>query len=280
MDYAMIFGKWGCPEMGVGGAAWATVLSNLFPLSMMLWWFFGHENAERYKSRDDWRFRWSVAKQLLRFGLPSGFQMCMDAFLWTLFLLVIGRMGTVELAATTIAFRLNQLAFVPIFGVSRAISTLAGQSHGERNYKNALAYMGHGLVLCQIWMTFIAFTFAVFSRQYFMLFQSDSDLGGVHYSEVLAVGSKLMKLMATYTIADSINIALMSGLSAVGDTKWVFKVMAVATGLTVIAIILVDVFHWGLMTIWSFATIFIVSLPPMWYYRLRGGKWKEIRVAA
>jgi hypothetical protein len=43
---------------------------------------------------------------------------------------------------------------------------------------------------------------------------------------------------------------------------------------------LVDVFHWGLMTIWSFATIFIVSLPPMWYYRLRGGKWKEIRVAA
>ena len=280
MDYAMIFGKWGCPEMGVGGAAWATVLSNLFPLSMMLWWFFDHKNAERYKSRSDWRFRWSVAKQLLRFGLPSGFQMCMDAFLWTLFLLVIGRMGTVELAATTIAFRLNQLAFVPIFGVSRAISTLAGQSHGERNYKNALAYMGHGLVLCQIWMTFIAFTFAVFSRQYFMLFQSDSDLGGVHYSEVLAVGSKLMKLMATYTIADSINIALMSGLGAVGDTKWVFKVMAVATGLTVIAILLVDIFHWGLMTIWSFATIFIVSLPPMWYYRLRGGKWKEIRVAA
>ena len=172
MDYAMIFGKWGCPEMGVGGAAWATVLSNLFPLSMMLWWFFDHKNAERYKSRSDWRFRWSVAKQLLRFGLPSGFQMCMDAFLWTLFLLVIGRMGTVELAATTIAFRLNQLAFVPIFGVSRAISTLAGQSHGERNYKNALAYMGHGLVLCQIWMTFIAFTFAVFSRQYFMLFRA------------------------------------------------------------------------------------------------------------
>ena len=97
---------------------------------------------------------------------------------------------------------------------------------------------------------------------------------------MLAVGAKLMKLMATYTIADSINIALMSGLSAVGDTKWVFKVMSIATGLTVIAIILVDVFHWGLMTIWTFATIFIVSLPPLWYHRLRGGKWKEIRVTA
>ena len=75
--------------------------------------------------------------RLWRFGIANGIQMCIDAGLWSVFLLLVGRIGAVELSATAIAFRLNNLTIMPVIGLARGMSTLVGQRHGARDHSGA-----------------------------------------------------------------------------------------------------------------------------------------------
>ena len=68
--------------------------------------------------------------RLLRFGFPNGVQMLVDLASWTLFVQMIGKLGTQPLAATSLAFNLNTLVFIPLLGVGTAVMTLTGQRIG------------------------------------------------------------------------------------------------------------------------------------------------------
>lgn len=275
LDYCLIFGKFGFPKLGVAGAALATVAAAFVSLLLMGFMFLRHQHRQRYQSHC-WRPHLPPIRQLLRFGLPSGMQMATDASLWSIFQLVIGRIGTVELAATAIVFRLNMLAFMPVLGISRAMATLVGQCHGRRDSRGVLEYLCHGTVVCQLWMMAIALTYALFPEQYLALFKSDG--GNIAFAEVAKTGVQLLRFVAIYCLADAINIALCSGLQAVGDTKWTSKVLIVASLILILILFYADFRNWGVMGIWAIVTVYIVVLPPVWYFRIRQGKWQKIRI--
>lgn len=278
LDYALIFGKWGLPEMGVTGAALATVLSGLLPIAIMLAYFLRRDARERYHTHH-WRLHWGIMARLLRFGVASGIQMWIDAALWTLFLVIIGRLGTVELAATSITYRLNSLAFMPIIGLARGMGTLAGQRHGAREFQEVVAYICHCLVMSEIWMISIAATYALLPEWYFRMFSADGSRGTVDFAEVLATGKTLLRFVAVYCLGDACNIALSIGLHSVGDTRWTSIMMSIVTLILVAVLLYAGYAHWGLYPIWTAATVFILALPPIWIFRLRQGNWKAIRVA-
>ena len=68
--------------------------------------------------------------RMMRFGVPSGVQFMLDVVGWSLFLAFIGRINTLSLTATAIAFQINTLAFMPMIGFSTAVSTLVGRYLG------------------------------------------------------------------------------------------------------------------------------------------------------
>lgn len=278
LDYALIFGAWGFPELGVTGAALATVLSVLLPLAIMFYYFLRRESRERYQTQR-WHVHWVIMSRLLKFGVASGVQMWIDAALWTLFLVVIGRLGTVELAATSIAFRLNSLAFMPIIGLARGMGTLVGQNHGARKFKEVLAYIFHCLVMSQIWMVAMAATYAFLPEWYFRMFSNDGQRGTVDFAEVLQVGKILLRFVAVYCLGDACNIVLSIGLHSVGDTRWTSFMMTGVTMVLVLVLFYAAHAHWGLYPIWTAATVFILVLPVIWVYRLWQGRWRDIRVA-
>lgn len=278
LDYCMIFGEYGFPEWGVAGAAWATVISTGMSVAVMMFMFLMRKNRQRYHTHR-WHLHMGIVGRLLRFGLASGIQMWIDAMVWTIFLLVIGRIGTVELAATSIAFRLNGLAFMPVVGLSRGMGTLVGQCHGARDFKGAIRYMCHGTMMSQVWMLFVALTFVLFPDTYFGMFSNDGQRGTVSFEEVVSTGRVLLYFVGAYCLGDAINIALSSALHSVGDTKWTSIVMSAITFVLAAVLIFAGYRRWGLYEIWTCATVFILILPPLWIYRIHSGHWKSIRVA-
>jgi MATE family multidrug resistance protein len=113
LDYAMIFGHWGFPEMGMAGAAWATLIGAsagfLIYLAMVL-----RPSCNRlFRTLSGWRPDRVLFRRLLGYGFPSGVQFLLDMSGFTAFVLLVGRLGTVNLAATNIAFNINTLAFLP-----------------------------------------------------------------------------------------------------------------------------------------------------------------------
>ena len=129
MSWLLIFGRWGWPELGAAGAAIGTVIGQAvvsFGLGVIL-------VLPRYgRSLGTWNLRleWGLQRRLLRYGLPAGVRMWIEITVWTLFTSFIGRLGTEPQAATGLAFRVNALAFFPLFGIGMAISTLVGQGQG------------------------------------------------------------------------------------------------------------------------------------------------------
>jgi len=278
LDYAMIFGKFGFPEMGVAGAAWATTLSGLLPVIIMCCFYFSRHNRLKYHTLA-WYPNKLQMMNLIRFGSANGFVGYVDTLFWAVFLLVTGRIGTVAMAATTIAFRLNNLSFMPVIGLSRAMGTLTGNCNGARDYENVRAYMFHGIVLSEIWMILVAVTFLVFPNFYLQFFSRGTEADTGSYTAIAETATVLLRFVAIYSVGDAINVSMMSGLCSVGDTKWTSIIMTVFSSTLTILMFVASHYHWTLYTMWTFGTCYVMALPALWLWRLKSGAWMKFRVA-
>ncbi len=138
LDYAWVFGNWGFPEWGIAGAAWATVISLWAKTAIYLVLVLRHKNREQYGTWSGMRFDRELFGRLLRYGFPSGAQLLLDVGAFTGFLVMVGRLGEKELAATGLAFNVNTLAFIPMLGFGMAVTTLVGQRLGENRPELAM----------------------------------------------------------------------------------------------------------------------------------------------
>ncbi len=124
LDWLWIFGIAGFPEMGIGGAAAATAVSQWFKVIVYWWLLRRHEVRSTFGFDQRPWFDMDLLRRLLRFGTPNGFQMQLEGLAFTIFVIGIGQLGTLATAATTLAISINIVAFVPMVGVGIAVSTL------------------------------------------------------------------------------------------------------------------------------------------------------------
>ena len=147
MDYTLIFGHWGFPELGIRGAAIATIISSSVQILVYLALIARREYYLRYRTLAGWRFEQALFVRLVRFGLPNGVQFFFDMIGFSIFILLMGRLGTTPLAAANIALNVSILAFLPMIGIGIAVSReeqarscgeerLLGGAHGLHLYGN------------------------------------------------------------------------------------------------------------------------------------------------
>lgn len=129
-DWVLIFGVGPFPRMGINGAALATGLAYVVGATLILFKLFRPQNDFYIYGRDMLRVRFALIKTILRVALPNvGEQILLQGAYWT-FLWIVTSLGTVALAAHFMAIRIEMLSFMPVFGLSTAVSTLVGQSLG------------------------------------------------------------------------------------------------------------------------------------------------------
>lgn len=278
LDYALIFGRWGFPELGIKGAAIATVVAGVFSLLVFFVLLFASGNDNIYHTRRGWRLEKDLLGRLLRFGFPSGVQFFLEIGAFTGFVLVVGRLGTASLAATNIAFNINTLAFMPMIGCGIAISILVGQYLGSERSDIARTAVYSGFHLTFVYMASIAAAYVLLPDLFVSPFAHHADPEG--FAEIYGYSVVLLRFVAIYCLFDTMNIIFCSAIKGAGDTRYV---MIMTTILSVIVLIIpvyltVEVLEAGLMVAWVFATAYVISLGVTFYLRFLGGKWKSMRV--
>ncbi len=278
LDYALIFGKFGFPKMGVEGAAIATVVSGLMPLIIYAVMIYSRKNRALYDTAGGFRFDLKLVVRILKFGLPSGIHFFIDVFGFTMFLLLVGKLGTNELAATNIAFNINTIAFMPMIGFGIAISMLVGQNIGRGDIKMAEKTIWSGFQLCFVYITFMALMYFFLPDMFIYPFVRGAD--PVKFKPIYAFTLILLKFVAIYSVFDTMNIIFASAIKGAGDTMFVMF-MGGFLSICVLVIptyIFVVVLGMGLYAAWFIASAYIILMGFAFFLRFLTGKWKSKKV--
>lgn len=279
LDYAWIFGKWGFPEWGIAGAAWATVIGGFIPPLLLFLHYFGLPRLRRtYGTWIHFRPDKALTLRLLRFGLPAAFHFILDISGFSFFVLLLGRLGGPELAASNIAFSINHLSFMPLVGLGIAASTLVGQYQGRNDSRTAEKAGWTAMKLAWCYAAAVGVLFVLAAKPFFLLFAENGDPRRM--ADILPLAPGLMLGVAVWGILDASNIIFSGALKGAGDTRFVmFWSMLTCWGFWItgeLAILL-----WlkaGLAAAWIWLTLYIVLLGAGFLWRFRQGRWKTIQV--
>jgi len=277
-DYLLIFGHCGFPELGIKGAAIATDISALFSFFAYSILIFNSSHNKSFGVLNGWRFNLSLFRLLVKFGVPSGVQFFLDVAGFTAFIMLVGTLGTVPLAASNIAFSINTLAFMPMIGVGIAVSVLVGQNLGAKKPESAQKSAWSGFHLALGYMIAIAALY-MFAPNLFLNPYLDNN-GYENAGEIKSIASILLRFVAVYTIFDTFNMVFGSALKGAGDTRYVMiSNMILSLVLLVIpTYILLVIFGKGIFSAWYVATIYVIALAMNFLIRFMRGKWKLIKI--
>lgn len=131
LNWMFIFGKWGCPEMGFVGAAWATLWARTAILVAMILWLNRAADLRNWVPRR-WLRRAKPAsmRKLLALGIPASLQMLTEVSAFSIAGLVMGHISADAMAAHQITISLTGTAFMIPLGFSMALTVRVGQAHG------------------------------------------------------------------------------------------------------------------------------------------------------
>ncbi len=271
LAWGLILGEWGLPRMGIDGAALATVASQMTAAALYLILFLKSGGFSDTAAR---RFNWAEFRRFLTLAMPMGLRISGELVAWTLFLVVVGRLGTAELAASSIAFRINGMAFFPALGLGQAAGILVGHARGAGNDNDIPAIGWQSLAVCEIWMLAMALLFATASTPLVSIFAGH----GPESARIVETGSLILKFVAFYCVFDAANVMIGCVLASAGDTHWIARSFFICSGIFLVLLWLIDWAIPGLIAEWTLATLLVFSTAIIWSLRFYRGAWRQARV--
>ena len=271
-NYALIFGHWGCPELGIAGSAWGTNLASLVGFLVYAWFFFVPRSSRRHFSTCSKIFDWELFVRMVRYGIPNGVQFFIDLAAFNVFIVVLGQYGVAIQAASSIAFGLNSIAFTPILGIGQTVAILVGQCIGSGDIPHAKCSVRSARNLMFLYMGSMAVLFVVRPELILWIFSKASP-------EVIHNTKLMLYFISAYLLFDGLFIVYSNAIKAAGDT---FFAMVMGTSLAVIMLAVPSALlsHYGcsVWLIWTACVIYVIVAGSIFYWRYRGGKWTKMKV--
>jgi len=211
MNYALIFGKFGFPELGVLGAGIATGTSYVVAFAVYAVLQAGNKLVVHPIYSPKVRYRLDTVKKMFSIGIPAGIDVGMWSFASLIFTALILHFGTVGYSAFQIGLRAESLAYMPAFGFGIAATTLAGQYLGARKEDQAKKAVLAATYLCLIFMTVAGFIFIIFPGSIARVFTGDEGVVTLAALYLFIFGFSEPALGAFFT--------LVGGMRGAGYTK-------------------------------------------------------------
>ena len=281
LNYALIFGNWGSPEMGIAGAAIGTILAALAGLILYMIFFFLRRERVRYAT---WPpvFDRELFTRMLRFGTPSGVQLFLDLLAFNIFVIMLGWVGSTEeeklvtQEASTIALSINSISFTPMIGLGQAVGVLVGQGVGAGKIADACRAVRTSRTLTLLYTGCMALLFFFYPDPLINLFARSGDAGQAETMEVVRL---FMRFIAAFTMFDATVIVFSGAIKGAGDTKFaMYANVGLAFALCVLPCIVAWKMQWSATAYWIILDIYITTCAMVFVLRYIQGKWKKMHV--
>jgi MATE family multidrug resistance protein len=273
-----VFGGLGVPALGIAGAGWATVAATWIAALVGLGLFLRPRFEREFAVLSGWRPDLELFGRLMWFGLPTGLQWAFEGLAFSVFVVLVGRMGEIEQAATGIAITINMVAFLPMMGLGQAVEILVGQRLGQDRPELAEKSTYAGYHVAVGYMTICAALYLLVPELFLMWFRNDRQ----EPEQWAALGVMIpiiLRFVAVYSLFDSVNAIFSFALRGAGDTRFV---TAVSIGLAWPLMVVPTWWAWengySIYWAWGFASLYIMAMALVFVLRFRHGLWKSMRV--
>lgn len=279
LDYVMIFGYGSIPAMGVKGAGYATALANYASVIYGLYLIYKLNKKYNWDFFKQTQIKFQLMKQFLKYGLPSGLQWALEGLAFTVFLIIIGRMtnGEAALASSSIAVTIMMLSVLPSMGVAQAVMTLVGQNLGSGQPDKAEYVTWTGVRLVIVYILCVAASFIIIPEFYISWFRNEENIG--LWTNVQSTTIDLLKIVALFTLFDSLYLNISFALKGAGDTRFVSLIALVMPWpFMVLPAYFVKDWPNAVIWAWSFCVLYSLAITMSLLLRFRQGKWKSMKV--
>ncbi|MBQ8520557.1 MAG: MATE family efflux transporter, partial [Bacteroides sp.] len=263
-NWALIYGHFGLPEMGLTGAGISTLFSRILMLAVFALIFF---KAKRYRMYKEGFVKGCVNrtdfKKLNALGWPVGLQMGMETASFSLATIMVGWLGTVQLAAHQVMLTISQLGFMMYYGMAAAVAVRVSNFKGQNDVRNIRRSADAGFHL-------ILFMAVVVSVPLFLL---RNELGGwfTDNAEVTQMVAGLVIPFIIYQIGDGLQCNFSNALRGIADVKPVMLIAFIAYFLVSLpsGYFFGFILDWGLTGVWMSFPFGLTTAGLLFYLRFR-----------
>ena len=235
-DYLLIFGNFGFPEMGIAGAALASVIAEAFALA----YYFAYTHATiSFKKYNLFRFKIVSVKRMINI-LKISFPMMLQSFLslsvWFMFFLFVEKLGETSLAVSNIIRSIFVVLLIPIWGFATATNTLVSYLIGLKRQDEVLSLIFKIINLCFAGVLTFVGVILVFRKAVFQIYTNDPNL--------IEIGTPVLFVVAVAAIMFSFGFIFFNSVSGTGKTN-----VSLAIEIAVLSIYLV--FTYSIITFFN-----------------------------
>ncbi len=270
INYVLIFGKFGFPEMGLNGAGIGTLVSRLFMPFLFFVFIIKKPRYRRFFVVAHLQaFNTDKIKSILKIGIPIAFQLIVEIIAFSIGAIMMGWIGEVPLAAHQVAIGMAAFTYMISLGISQANTIRVSHQIGKKDIKalKMAAFASTHLVL--VFMLTMGVVF-IFTRNYLpLLFSTDK--------EVIIIASQLLIVAAIFQVFDGLQVIMLSTLRGMADVKipMIFAFIAYLFVGIPTSYILTFLLNAGPMGIWFGYLVGLGLAGILFYFRFKSNlkKW-------
>lgn len=204
LNAIMMFGLFGVPEMGIEGAAWATVISRTIMALVLFVHTYKHGEHVRRLDR-------GLLSEFLKLGLPIGFATLLEVLSFSTVTVLIGGMDVIVSASHNVVLNLASLSFMIPLGISSAVSVKVGHAFGAKDKVGLLTWSYSALATSASIMFFTAAMYTLVPGVLLAFFTDDV--------KVLTYSAELLFFVALFQVPDGLQVTLYGILRGMGITR-------------------------------------------------------------
>lgn len=272
LNYLLIFGVLGFPQMGLAGAGCASAISNLIGCVFFIGATFLPSYRKTYRYYHALHARGTVMAQVVKISAPVSLQNILILLGFLVFVAITGTLGTREQASSQVVISALFMSFLPCFGFGIGAQTLVGQSLGNGNPVLAKRYGMEAARMATYFTMLLGLVFMVVPDSVIVLITNDAH--------VADTARPILRLAGGAQVFYAGGIVLANALQAAGATLYVMVIEVITHWMIFLpaSYVFGVVFGGGLMGAWLALPLYIISYTALMYRKYKGDSWLRITV--
>jgi putative MATE family efflux protein len=271
LDYALVFGRFGCPELGIEGSAWGSVAAEAASFLVLAGYALVRGDARAYGLFRLRGFDRVLARRIALLSTPASLELLVETVRWFLFFVIVERMGEVPLAASNLVYTCYAVLLIPIEGIAETTCSLASRILGEGRATRLRALLLRSISIGYATSVPLALLAFLFPERILWIFTDDPGL--------VSASVEALRVAVLGLLLVPVGGLLIAALEGAGDLQGTLRIeFMVAAVVLLYGWVTALVLEQPLAVVWFFAPAGWGLAILLALVRLRSEAWRGIEV--